>query len=58
LAGKLLDKFGVKIGSLALIPSSGGIFELIVDDSLVFSKKALVRFPEEGEIETILQKLL
>jgi len=33
-----------------MIPSSGGVFEVRVDDRLVFSKKALGRHAEPGEI--------
>ena len=33
-----------------LIPSSGGVFEVVADGDLVFSKKALGRFPEEDEV--------
>jgi selenoprotein W-related protein len=33
-----------------LIPSSGGVFEVTADGRLVFSKKALGRFPEPGEV--------
>ncbi len=33
-----------------MIPSSGGVFEVTVDGELVFSKKALDRFPEHPEI--------
>jgi selenoprotein W-related protein len=32
------------------VPSSGGVFEVTVDGTLVFSKRALDRFPEHGEI--------
>lgn len=34
--------------------SSGGVFEVEVDGKLVFSKKSLGRFPEEGEIEKLI----
>jgi selenoprotein W-related protein len=37
-----------------LIRGSGGVFEVRLDDELVFSKKALRRFPEPGEVEGIL----
>ncbi len=30
--------------------SSGGVFEVSLDEELVFSKKQLGRFPEEGEV--------
>jgi len=33
-----------------LIPSSGGVFEVTVDDKLVFSKKALRRHANTGEV--------
>lgn len=34
-----------------IIPSSGGVFEVSLDDKLVFSKKELGRFPNEDEVE-------
>jgi selT/selW/selH-like putative selenoprotein len=33
-----------------LIPSGGGVFEVMADDRLVFSKKKENRFPEHREI--------
>jgi selenoprotein W-related protein len=33
-----------------LIPSSGGVFEVVVNGRLIFSKKQLNRFPEDDEI--------
>ena len=33
-----------------LVASSGGVFEISVDGKLVFSKKDLDRFPEDGEV--------
>ena len=36
-----------------LVRSSGGVFEVTVDDRLVFSKKALGRFPEQGELKGV-----
>jgi predicted Rdx family selenoprotein len=41
-----------------LIPSSGGRFELTVNDELVFSKKALGRHAEDGEVRTAILKVL
>jgi len=38
-----------------LIPASGGVFEVRINDELVFSKKALGRHAEPGEIKGILQ---
>jgi len=34
-----------------MIPSSGGVFEVSIDEKLVFSKKQLGRFPRSEEIK-------
>jgi selT/selW/selH-like putative selenoprotein len=39
-----------------LIPSSGGVFEIVVDKNLIYSKKATGVFPAEGEILAMLDK--
>ncbi len=46
----LLDKYELQIGEIALVPSSGGRFEVAVDGELVFSKLAQKRFPEDEEL--------
>jgi selT/selW/selH-like putative selenoprotein len=33
-----------------LIEGAGGVFEVVVDGALIFSKRTLGRFPEEVEI--------
>jgi len=38
-----------------LIASGGGVFEVTVDGRHVFSKKALGRFPDDGEIVRLLR---
>lgn len=35
---------------MKLIPGSGGVFEVVVDGDLVFSKQALGRHAEPGEV--------
>ena len=37
-----------------LLKSSGGVFEVTADDKLIFSKKSLGRFPESGELRSLL----
>ena len=39
---------------ISLISSGGGVFEVVLDEKLLFSKKALNRFPEKGEILNII----
>jgi selenoprotein W-related protein len=40
-----------------LIRSSGGVFEVEADGRLVFSKKKLGRFPDDGEIVALVKQL-
>ena len=45
-----MDKYELQIGEIALVPSSGGRFEVTVDGELVFSKLTQKRFPEDEEL--------
>lgn len=51
LAQELLWTFAAELGEVALIPGSGGIFEIRVDGELIWSRKAEGRFPEAKEIK-------
>jgi selenoprotein W-related protein len=52
LAEQLKEKFGVQS---ELVESSGGVFEVEIDGKLLFSKKRLGRFPDDGEIESLVK---
>ena len=39
----------------SLIKGSGGVFEVTADSTLIFSKRATGRFPEEEEILELLR---
>jgi selenoprotein W-related protein len=41
---------------IVLIPSGGGVFEVAVNGKVVFSKKEMGRFPEEGEVVKLLSR--
>lgn len=41
---------------LNLVPSSGGVFEVTVDERLVFSKKALGRHAQPGEVLELIKQ--
>lgn len=38
---------------ISLISSGGGVFEISLNGNLIFSKKALNRFPDDGEIKKL-----
>ena len=40
---------------LELIASAGGVYEVVVDGKKIFSKSALNRFPDDGEIVALIQ---
>jgi selenoprotein W-related protein len=46
------------ITSWTLIPRQGGVFEVTVNGELLFSKKALGRHAEPGEIRQVILKKL
>ena len=56
MASALLEKYENAIQSLALIPSGGGVYEVMKNENLIFSKKAEERFPELDEIIESLEK--
>jgi len=41
---------------VTLISSGGGVFEVTLDGNLIFSKKALERFPNPNEIEELIEE--
>ena len=38
-----------------LVKGSGGVFDVVVDGTLVYSKRETGRFPEEGEVTGLLK---
>lgn len=55
LTRKLLNEHKNDIEEIAVIPSTGGVFEISLNDELLFSKKELDRFPEDDEAENLIR---
>ena len=54
LEAELKSKFpGVET---KLISSGGGVYEIILDGELIFSKKTLGRFPDDGELVALIKQ--
>ena len=47
---EILKAKGEEVAGLRLIPSSGGVFEVVVNGKKIFSKKELGRHAEPGEV--------
>ena len=46
MAQELLSTFGPELGAVTLVPGTGGIFEIRVDDALVWERKRDGGFPD------------
>jgi len=57
-ADQLLDEFERIIDHLTLIPSSGGRFEVMLDDRLIYSKEETGRHPEYEDVAAPLRNIL
>ena len=55
LAQELLATFESDIGEVAIVPGTGGIFEVRLNGAVIFSNKAAGRFPETREIKLALR---
>jgi len=55
LAQELLTTFEQDLTSVALKPGTGGIFEITLNDVLIFSRKAAGRFPEAKEVKQLIR---
>ncbi len=58
LTESLITEFGTDLESLTLVPSLGGIFQVKVDDRVIFSKAEEGRFPQPDEVKTEIRKIL
>ena len=58
-AQELLSTFEAELGSVTISPSQvAGRFDFLLDDKLVFSRKAEGRFPEAKEIKRVIRDLV
>jgi selenoprotein W-related protein len=55
LAQELLMTFGETLGELALVPGSGGVFDIYLDGELLFSRQREGRFPESKELKQLIR---
>ncbi|MBI4559941.1 MAG: SelT/SelW/SelH family protein [Candidatus Hydrogenedentes bacterium] len=51
MAQELLTTFEAELGEVALVPGTGGVFEVRVNGETVWSRKVDGRFPESKELK-------
>lgn len=54
----MLEEFDKRITELVIVPSSGGVFEVEVDGTLVYSKKSTGRHAEYDEVLQSVRELV
>ena len=55
MAQELLTTFATDLGEVALLPGSGGVFEVCVDGETIWSRKDRGRFPESRELKQLVR---
>ncbi len=55
VAQELLTTFVDEIGEVALVPGTGGIFDVHVDEHLVWSRREAGRFPELKKLKQLIR---
>ncbi|MGF1694479.1 SelT/SelW/SelH family protein [Vibrio kyushuensis] len=51
MAQEILTTFEEEVGELSLLPGTGGIFEVIANGNVIWSRKDMGRFPEVTELK-------
>lgn len=54
-AQELLSTFGDDLGEVALVPGTGGVFEVRLDGEVLWNKKEAGRYPEPKEIKQLIR---
>jgi len=55
MAQELLTTFQCEIGEIALIPTTGGVFEMRLDSEIIWSRAEQGHFPEMKELKLIVR---
>lgn len=58
LAQELLTTFESDLGSVNLVPGTGGVLDVRCNGQLIFSRKAAGRFPESKELKQMVRDLI
>ena len=58
MAQELLTTFNTDLSSLALVPGTGGIFEVRLNGAVIYSRKETGRFPESKELKQLVRDVI
>lgn len=57
-ASDILSNYQHLVTNLTLVPATGGVYEVEVNDDLIYSKKATSRHAEPGEVLELFTNLV
>ena len=55
MAQELLTTFESELGEVSLVPGTGGIFDVLLDDEIIWSRKEKGRFPDIKELKQLVR---
>jgi len=55
MAQELLTTFDTDLTAVSLMPGTGGIFEVRLNNVVLFARKAMGRFPESKELKQLIR---
>ena len=55
MAQELLTTFQDEVGEVVLVPGTGGVFEVRVDEELIWSRAEQGRFPDIKELKQLVR---
>jgi selenoprotein W-related protein len=55
IAQELLSTFEMEIGGVSLVPGTGGVFEVRVNETKIWSRKERGRFPDIKELKQLIR---
>ncbi|RDV16325.1 SelT/SelW/SelH family protein [Pontibacter diazotrophicus] len=55
MAQELLTTFETELGEVALVPGTGGVFDVHLNGELIYSRKEQGRFPESKELKQLVR---
>jgi len=58
MAQEVLSTFEDEVDELSLLPGTGGIFEITVNDQLIWSRKEMGGFPEIAELKKLVRDIV
>ena len=58
MAQELLSTFGTELSEVALLPGSGGVFEITCDDRLIWERKRDGGFPDAARLKQLVRDVI